>query len=345
MQKMIFLSLISGLFVFSPFHSEGQEDSSDKGWTTLAPFVGEDTVPPDEEFMYLDLNKDYYESLGVEPPLYEINTTEEYGDSAWRDSVSNCEIPFDEEGAPSSKLICTLDIMEGDLNKDISLVLNVPKGMCSTITTTPAWHWNKKPTAQELDIGGPGRTSWDAYNENGLPLSITEYTGEGIQKRVDIKSLPIEVPGDIASIVSGDIPFHSTPIANYIGILDQSLNDVLNINTQELPVFLQSFQGVFPNPYYTFTCQDDKLEIKHAIHLMIQEWNTPKQFINHSNSRGAAPSDPNITGAEGKSCDLESTMEMGLCNDLCDLEDIDPKTGHSLCKSSTGYPEATYKLE
>ena len=341
MRKMIFLSLISGLFVFSSLHSGGQEDSFDEGVITLSPSAGEDKAPPDEDVMYLDLNKDYYESLGVEPPLYEINTTEEYGDSAWRNSVSNCEIPFDEEGSATSQLICILNIMENDLNKDIHLVLNVPKGMCSTIITTPAWHWNKKPTTQELDIGGPGRTSWDMYNENGLPLSMAEHAGEGIKKRVAITSLPI-----IVSIVSGDIPFHSTPIANYIRILDQSPDDLQNINIQELPPFLQAFQGFVPNPYYTFTCQNDRLEIKHRLNLIIQEWNTPKEFFTHYESRGADPSaDPNITGAEGQNCALESTTEMGpLCNDLCDLEDIDPKTGHSPCKSSTGYPEANYKF-
>ena len=344
MGKLGFLSLVSVLCVVSPFHSVGQKDSSDEGVLYL-PSVKPKHEPSDKDFMHLDLNKGYYESLGVKPPLYEINTTEEYGDSAWRDSASNCEIPSDEEGSTSSELICILNIMEGDLNKDIHLVLDIPERMCSYLITEPAWHWNKRPMAQKLDIGGPGRTSWNIHDENEIPLSMLEHTGEGIQKRIEIKSFPMKMTGDR---VSGDIPSHSTPIANYIKILDRLPDEGLNI--QELPPFLQSFRInpsklAVPRPYYIFTCLNNKGDPKHEIKLLIQEWNTPKEFLTYYESGGADPSDPNITGAEGKSCDPESQMGMGLCNDLCDLEDIDPKTGHSLCKSSTGYPEANYSLE
>lgn len=148
--------------------------------------------------------------------------------------------------------------------------------------------------------------------------------------------------------VSGDIPFQSTPIANYIKILERSPNE--GLNTQELPPFLQPFRITqsrlaYPNPYYTFICLDDRGDPKHEFKLLIREWNTPIQFLTHYESGGVDPSDPNMTGVEGKNCDPESQMEMGLCNDLCDLEDINPKTDHSLCKSATGYPEVNYSIK
>ena len=345
MVRIAFLSLVSVLCIFLPFQLLGQEDSSDEDVLYL-PSVQLEYELLNKDPIYLDLDEDYYHSLGVEPPLYEINTTEEHGDSAWRDSFSNCEIFSDEEESASSELICILDIMEENLHQNIHLVLDIPEGMCSYLITNPAWHWNKRPEGrvQNLDIGGPGRTSWHLYDENGLPLHLLEHTGKGVQKRIEIKSLPLEVPGNI---VSGDIPSHSTPIANYMEILDRLPNEELN--TKELPPFLQPFRITesklaYPNPYYKFICLSDQGEPKHEFKLLIREWNTPKEFMIHHESGGADPSDPNITGAEGKSCDPESQMEMGLCNDLCDLEDIDPKTGHFLCKSSTGYPEVTYKF-
>ena len=113
------------------------------GFTHIAPSVGSNTSAPNEEFMYLDLNEAYYDSLGVEPPLYEINTTEEAGDSDRRDSVSNCEILYEEDEPAAPELICILDYMEEEfLQYDLSFVLNVPKGMCATLRTMPSWHYN-----------------------------------------------------------------------------------------------------------------------------------------------------------------------------------------------------------
>ena len=113
------------------------------GYTHLSPSVGSDTSSPDEDFLYLDLNEGFYDSLGIEPPLYELNTTENYGPSEQRDSVSNCEFLYDEEDPADPEIICILDYMEQEfLTYDLSIVLNVPRGMCTHLTTYPAWHYN-----------------------------------------------------------------------------------------------------------------------------------------------------------------------------------------------------------
>ena len=114
------------------------------GFTHIAPSIGSKTSPPNEEFMYLDLNESYYDNLGIEPPLYELNTTEESGDSERRDSVSNCEIFYDEEEPSAPELICILDYMEEEfLTYNLSFVLNIPKGMCSHLHSMPSWHYNR----------------------------------------------------------------------------------------------------------------------------------------------------------------------------------------------------------
>jgi len=115
----------------------------------LFPSVGEDTNLPDSDYFYIDLDKTHYDSLGVDVPLYEISTTEEYGDAEQRDSVSNCEIEFegadedDPEAVSSETKICILDIMEYDLVvNDLKLTYNIPEGMCRYVTTIPPWHYN-----------------------------------------------------------------------------------------------------------------------------------------------------------------------------------------------------------
>ena len=142
------------------------------------------TSPPDENFMYLDLDLDYYDSEGVEPPLYEINTTEEYGDSEQRESVSNCEI-FNGNEPSSQDIVCILDMMEMSLlfppahdderKVNLGLVFNVPEGMCEKLTISPAWHWNKEVTplyvkGKTLEGGdreGECVTQYSLRNPNG----------------------------------------------------------------------------------------------------------------------------------------------------------------------------------
>ncbi len=126
----------------------------------LFPSVGEETSLPDSTYFYFDLDESHYDRLGVDVPLYEISTTEHYGDAQDRDSVSNCEVEynFDDDGDPednfSENKICILDIMEYDLVvNDLRIVYNIPEGMCRYVRTTPPWHYNYKTGV------GPGEVS------------------------------------------------------------------------------------------------------------------------------------------------------------------------------------------
>ena len=116
----------------------------------LFPSVGEETSLPDSTYFYFDLDESHYDRLGVDVPLYEISTTEHYGDAQDRDSVSNCEVEYNsDDGDPednfSENKICILDIMEYDLVvNDLRIVYNIPEGMCRYVRTTPPWHYNYK---------------------------------------------------------------------------------------------------------------------------------------------------------------------------------------------------------
>jgi len=112
------------------------------------PSVGDDFSPSDSEYFYVDLDVESYESNDELVPYYEISTTEEYGDSATRESPSNCEIEYippedDEEQSSSETLICILDVPEGEFTlKDLRLVYNFPGEMCHSIYYALPWHFN-----------------------------------------------------------------------------------------------------------------------------------------------------------------------------------------------------------
>ena len=104
--------------------------------------------PADLDFFYVDLDVEAYESNYEIAPLYVINTTEHYGASMSRDSLSNCEIeyfPYEEgkERHPTESLICILDVEESEFQyKDFHISYNVPEGMCKYTSVALPWHFN-----------------------------------------------------------------------------------------------------------------------------------------------------------------------------------------------------------
>ena len=118
--------------------------------------IGVEESTSDSDYFYIDLNRDYYKTAGAEEPLYEISTSERWGDSEdeGRDSVSNCEIFHDSDDDPNEypteDMMCIMDIMEQDFytgqegNRDLVLQFNVPEGMCTLFRVEPPWHYNQK---------------------------------------------------------------------------------------------------------------------------------------------------------------------------------------------------------
>ena len=124
------------------------------GFTHIAPSIGSKTGRSvSDSVFFLDLNKSEYDSLGVEAPLYELNTTEGPGESEHRDSVSNCEILHDEDDPSSDEIICIMDIMEADfLTYKLFFMVSVPPGMCSHLITVPAWHYNQPAGSHQIRV-------------------------------------------------------------------------------------------------------------------------------------------------------------------------------------------------
>ena len=330
------------------------------------------------------------------------------------ESVSNCEILYDEEEPASPELICILDYMEQEfLLYDLSFVLNIPKGMCINLITTPSWHYDR-PTgygpqtivhtkiagtndterdqycvqgtsnctddagsipelcnryvytrgeekfscclgsytiigeSRETEswggeakncLGGAGRTSWDAYDNDGFPIHLAEYVLEnGLRRTFNISNL-IEV-------ALGGI--HSTPIANYMKMFDKPPEDFRN-DSVTFPEFFSlddfyrpSLLGRSGNPFFIFSCLDSAGEILHRINLMIREWNTAEEFETHYESGGSDESaDPDVEGIEGDDCPYEKRSLFTAhslfseCNDYLDLDDI--------IDSPLDYPFANYQ--
>lgn len=387
------------------------------GFTSISPSGS--ISAPDAEFMYLDLNEAYYDSLGVEPPLYEMNTTEDAGGSARRESVSNCELLYDEEEPAAPEIICIFDYMEEEfLLYELSFALNIPKGMCSSLIRAPSWHYNRpaglgpssithskstvtgpsgptevdkycltdEPTrcvgteseivedlcsyvhtegdekvnccfgtysitgetystgnswggkAQKC-LGGPGRTSWEAYDDDGFPKPIIQYVLE------DGLRLTFEI-GDLIEVAQGGC--YNTPIDNYMERFDKPVEELME-DFPDFPTFLQGGNGLRPAPpFYSFECRDSAGEILHRINLMIREWNTYEEFFAYYDSGGTDDTaDPDVKGEEGEDCEYEERLPLRTdclgvlddcttcCNDYLDLEDT--------IDLGLDYPEAYYR--
>ena len=145
---------------------------------------GEFSAPADTEYFYIDLDVRKYVVGQNITPYYEISTTEEFGDSAARNSPSNCEIPLylpedsdSIEKLPSEDtLICILDVLEYDLMvKDLHIVYNFPEGMCNYVKVRLPWHFNhpvkEGPTVEECTIttnaGEDNASTVEGYTVDG----------------------------------------------------------------------------------------------------------------------------------------------------------------------------------
>ena len=425
----------------------------------LLPAMGSETAPPDSTYFYIDLDVDAYARQGIEAPLYEISTTEEYGDAVTRDSVSNCEIEYIELGDSSEHSdgkICILDIMEQELFlSPLSLKYNVPAGMCTNVYFSVPWHYNyevgrgpefvtecKETTGSGEDaeeetyfcaaavpggvnteaipkdtnrdrnfscgtfggalhchedekvlckynhpgeddkqvfccfgdynldgenkkwqsgsltecIGGPGRTSWDHYDTDGLPIGQSHYVLEDGERRTIVLQDLIHAHGRHGGA--------SIPIANYLKALDKPPEDVREIDRDSLPKFLQTPQdppnsAYNPGLFFTVECLDQAGEILHQLSLMIREWNTYQEFAEFYESAGADESaDPDAPGLgntiekrgkEGDDCEYENrriineTAATQYCNDFLDFEDFTkytPAPPHP--QSRRDFPQVEY---
>lgn len=174
-------------------------------------------------------------------------------------------------------------------------------------------------------IGGPARTSWELFDKKtGVPLPLEEMANsQGYRAKFIIESI---------SSAFGAIIGTSVGFANYIKSLDVEASRVPSKVNQLLtgsnPLLgIDSDTGFAPYYFFSVECLDPASEVLHALHLMVQEWNTYEEFYDHWVSKGATQeNDPDVEGKEGRDCDYEEGRLRTVyaeenCNDKLDLDD------------------------
>ena len=109
---------------------------------------------------------------------------------------------------------------------------------------------------------------------------------------------------------------------------DRNWPDAMYENNGEL--LISSLEG---HPFFTWSCLDHGLEVKHRIHLIVREWNTEDEFnaYKESNgSRGTANKNNEQDGCSAYESDNWINYE-SECNDLSDVDDL-----------GNNYPEVGY---
>ena len=167
-------------------------------------------------------------------------------------------------------------------------------------------------------IGGLGRTDWDAYDDEGKPIEISESAESGHITTYEIDSVYNKMDGTPNNFIT----------ANYY----EGIEDKTNLPTFYKP----EDNSVIGQPFLSVACLDKAWEIKHRINIIIREWNTKAEFLKFKDSNGSR-GDSDIAGHEGVECDYYEQSANSVFNDPCgDIKDVDD------IKTTSGYPEISY---
>ena len=159
-------------------------------------------------------------------------------------------------------------------------------------------------------IGGLARTNWDVFDKRGFPGVLIEQSGnKGLNKDYTLYPLVDKIEQD---------RLFSLPTANFFKAIEDDKE------TEDFPAFYTSLNPKKGQPFITWACLDQNKEVKHAIKLIVREWNTQEEFIRFKESQGGS-GDPDITGSEGSECDYyeNNILSFGQCDDLMDIAGFD----------------------
>ena len=199
-------------------------------------------------------------------------------------------------------------------------------------------------------IGGLGRTSWDAFNHEGLPIGTTAPTlKDGYRNTYEIPALIDKYDGRKNNYLTR-LPTFIT--ANYWTDAENKDSASNKPDFYIAPQTLTEFEGATyltpyigaphgGHPYLTWSCLDKAREIKHRIHLLIREWNTQEEYNSYKETEGSR-GDPDVGGSEGTECDYYESEEASVlkdtaCNDFTDIDDWDAQI------PGYPYPEVIYQ--
>ena len=202
----------------------------------------------------------------------------------------------------------------------------------------------------EACLGGTGRLNWPHRNNEGRPITLIENTKEdGFKNTYEMPALIDNYDGYHTTIENPQEPNFIT--SNYWTDVEDKNSEVTrpafysSPTDAQLPAEFLNPYNVTGYPYFTWSCYDKGLEIKHRIHLVVREWNTIEEFNNFKESTGSR-GDPDVVGAEGSFCDYYESDENNIlkdtaCDDAWDV-DVWEQQNFGTGRSYNPYPHVIY---
>jgi hypothetical protein len=207
---------------------------------------------------------------------------------------------------------------EADVDNTITTYLQEPSG--TTITSSPGAVTKVKWGGSVKDcIGGPGKTNWTVYDDDGYPGTVITPVEDGLDETYTITR-----PNAVLSLSSGQ---YSSETANYYsntGAVDHTHTGYVSATTSALPYYIDPIDDrngstIYPgSPSYYFECLDSAYETIHRIRVYVREWDVRADFSHYVASGGTfvQPDRPNDNAP------TDCAGLAGPCDDFWDHDDF-----------------------
>lgn len=174
-----------------------------------------------------------------------------------------------------------------------------------------------------LCIGGPGMTSWEEFDRDGLPVPVLEKmtTNVARTKIYKVKSVAKSVNGAPSNYVVANhftlgahnhTGYHSS--SGTASVLPYFVDPVSDRNGSYVPP---------GNPYYLFDCLDEAFETNFRIRMVVQEWDTMDALQTYI-STGVSAVGPDENGTAPANC---PGISGDSCNTAWDSDDFILRNG------------------
>jgi hypothetical protein len=208
---------------------------------------------------------------------------------------------------------------EYDFDNTVTTYLQEPSG--TTVTSSPGtvstvqWGGNVKDC-----IGGPGKSSWTVYDDDGYPANLITPVENGLDDTYKITN-----PNTALSLSSSQ---YSSQTANYYStsgaITHLHTGYVASSTTSVAPYYIDPIDDRSGSPIYAsnasydFECLDSAYETIHRIRVYVREWDVKADFNHYVASGGTfvQPDRPNDNAP------TDCAGLTGPCDDFWDHDDF-----------------------
>ncbi len=168
-------------------------------------------------------------------------------------------------------------------------------------------------------IGGPGKTSWETYDQNGYPSSLIE------KMTPDKKRTKIYTVKDVSKSVNG--AQENFVVANFftVGTHTHAGYAALSGTTSVNPYFITPISDRSGTPVrsgnadYLFDCLDEAFETNYRIRMKVQEWDTVAALETYMSTGVSSPVGADESGSAPTDCPGLSGVS---CNQARDLDNF-----------------------